>query len=98
MKNHSKSTWIELQNQENVPISMLVIQAKGRSIYKDLISSNEDEVNLFNATSGWFSNFQKRYKFHNITMTGEAAANNDATEKFPAFLEAIIEEGGYSPK
>ena len=32
-------------------------------------------------------------------MTGEAAADDtDAAEKFPTFLEAIIEEGGYSTK
>ena len=32
-------------------------------------------------------------------MTGQvAAAVTDAAEKLPAFLEAIIEEGGYSPK
>ena len=53
------------QNQENVPLSMLVIQAKVRSIYEDLIS-DEDEVKLFNHSSGWFSNFRKLYNDHNI--------------------------------
>uniref|UniRef100_A0A8C4Q849 Uncharacterized protein n=2 Tax=Eptatretus burgeri TaxID=7764 RepID=A0A8C4Q849_EPTBU len=92
------STWIEHQNQENVPVGMLVIQAKARSIYEDLIN-DEGEVKPFNASSGWFSNFRNRYNYHNIKMTGEAvAADTVAAEKFPAFLKAIIEEGGYSPK
>ena len=59
------STWIENQNQENVPGSMLVIQAKTRRIYEDFIS-DEGEVKQFNASSGWFSNFRKHYNYPNI--------------------------------
>ena len=92
------STWIERRNQENMPVIMLVIQAKARGIYKDLISE-ECEVKPFNARSGWFSDFRKHYNCHNIKMTEEAdAADTVAAQNFPGFLEAIIEEGGYSPK
>ena len=70
------------------------------AIYKkDLVISDEGEVKPFNACCGCFLNLRKRYNYHNIKMTREAAAvNTDAAEKFPAFLEANIEDGGYSPK
>ena len=81
-----------------MPVSILVIQAKARSIYEDLIN-DEGEVKPFNVISGWFSNVQKHYNYHNIKMNGKAAVTDTvAVEKFPAFLKAIIEGGGYSQK
>jgi len=63
------STWKEVQNQRHVPVSMLLVQAKAH--YEDLPKS-DDNVKPFN--SSWFSRLSKRYKFHNIKMTGEAAS------------------------
>jgi hypothetical protein len=40
------STWKEDQNQCHVPVSMLLVQAKARSIYEDL-SEGDDNVKLF---------------------------------------------------
>jgi hypothetical protein len=40
------STWIEDQNQCHLPVSMLLVQAKARSIYEDL-SDGDDNVKLF---------------------------------------------------
>jgi len=31
------STWIEDQNQDHVPVSMLLVQAKAHSNYEDLL-------------------------------------------------------------
>jgi len=44
------SMWIEDQNHRHLPISMLVVQAKARSIYEDL--SKDDNAKPFNASSG----------------------------------------------
>jgi len=88
------SMWIEDQNQRHLPISMLVVQAQARSIYEDL--SKDDNAKPFNASSGWFWNFTKRYNFHTIRVSGEAAPA--AAEEFIKELQHIIEKGGYLPK
>jgi hypothetical protein len=91
------SMWIEDQNQRHLPISMLVVQAQARSIYEDL--SKDDNAKPFNASSGWFWNFTKRYNFHTIRVSGEAApADPVAAEEFIKELQHIIEKGGYLPK
>jgi len=91
------SMWIDDQNQRHLPISMLVVQAKARSIYEDL--SKDDNAKPFNASSGWFWNFTKRYSFHTIRVSGEAApADPVAAEEFVKELQHIIEKGGYLPK
>ncbi|XP_050699783.1 tigger transposable element-derived protein 1-like [Eriocheir sinensis] len=90
--------WIQHQNKTNVPISMAIIQAKAVSLYKDVQGEGEkDKGKTFQGSSGWFSNFKRRYGFHNLT--GEAASANVAAAKtYPATLKAIIEEGGYTAK
>jgi hypothetical protein len=54
---------------------MLLVQAKARSI-DGVLSKGDDNVEPFIASTGWFSRFLKRYNFHNIKMTGEAAFAN----------------------
>jgi hypothetical protein len=91
------SMWIEDQNKCHVPISMLVVQAKARSIYEDL--SKDDSAKPFNASSGWFWNFTKRYNFRTINVSGKTAyADTVAAEEFVKELQRIIARGGYSPK
>jgi hypothetical protein len=62
---------MEDENQRHVLVSMLLVQAKAHSIDGDL-SKGDDNV-TFIASTGWFSRFLKRYHFHNVKMTGEAA-------------------------
>ena len=57
------STWIEVQNQSNVPVSMLLVQAKAHD--EDLPKS-DDNVKPFSSSTSWFSRLTKRYKFHDI--------------------------------
>ncbi|XP_047473466.1 tigger transposable element-derived protein 1-like [Penaeus chinensis] len=92
--------WIQHQNKDNVPISMAIVQTKALCIYKDLLEEDEeDKAKKFNASSGWFARFKKRYGFHNLKMTGEAAsADVGAAKTYPATLKKIIEEGGYTSK
>lgn len=93
------STWIEDQNQRNVPVSMFLAQAKARAIFAELRKEEEGPVKPFAASSGWFANFRRRYGYHNIRMSGEAAsADAVGAERFVEALKAIIEEGGYSAK
>jgi hypothetical protein len=66
------NTWMENENQRHVLVSVLSVQAKARSIDGDL-SKGDDNVKPFIASTGRYSRFLKRYNFHNIEMTGEAA-------------------------
>jgi hypothetical protein len=52
---------------------MLLRQAKAHSICEGL-SKGDGNVKPFNASTGGFSRFTKRYNFHNIKMTGAAAS------------------------
>jgi len=72
------STRIEGQNQRHVPVSMLLVQAKA---HNEDLSKSDDNVKPFSSSTSWFSRLTKRYKFHNIKMTGEAAS---------ADMEAVI--------
>jgi Tc5 transposase DNA-binding domain. len=67
------NTGIEVQNQCHLHVSMLLVQATAHSVYEDL-SESDDNVQPFSASTGCFSRFTKRYRFHNIKMIGEAAS------------------------
>jgi hypothetical protein len=54
---------------------MLLVHAKAQ--YEDL-PKNDDNVKPFSASTSWFSRLTKRYKFHKIKMTGEAASADTA--------------------
>ena len=56
-----------------MPVSMLLVQAKACSVYEDL-PKGDDLVKPCSTSTSWFSRFMKRYNFHNIKMTGEAAS------------------------
>ncbi|XP_042228340.1 tigger transposable element-derived protein 1-like [Homarus americanus] len=93
------SMWIEDQNHRNIPVSMLLVQAKARAIYEELQKDEEGPVKPFSASSGWFGNLKRRYGYHNIKVSGEtASADVLASEQFVWTLKDIIEEGGYSAK
>nr|XP_006128720.1 tigger transposable element-derived protein 1-like [Pelodiscus sinensis] len=95
------SVWIEDQNQRNVPLSLLVIQAKAKSLYDNLkIDQGEgSQTETFTASQGWFDQFKKRYHLHNIKMSDEATSADIAAAKiFSHYLKKIIAEGGYTPK
>ncbi|XP_074854943.1 tigger transposable element-derived protein 1 [Carettochelys insculpta] len=98
---HLLSVWIEDQNQRNVPVSLLMIQAKAKSLYDNLKRHQGEgsQAETFTASQGWFDGFKRRYNLHNIKMSSEVAgADTAAAKKFTDCLKKIIEEGGYSPK
>jgi len=56
-------------------LTHVLVQAKVCPIYEDM-SMGEDNVKQFDANTGLFSRFTKRYCFHNIQMTGEPACSD----------------------
>ena len=56
---------------------------KAKAFYKNLSKDDDDDdVKPLNVSTDWFCKFTKRYNLHNIKMTGEAAAETVAAEKF----------------
>ncbi|XP_073214394.1 putative CENPB DNA-binding domain-containing protein 1 [Lepidochelys kempii] len=96
------SLWIEDQNQQNIPLSLLVIQAKAKSLYDNLKREQGEgsQTETFTASRGWFDWFKMCFHLDNIKMSSEAVSADTvpAAKKFPDYLKKIIEEGGYSPK
>ncbi|XP_038669700.1 tigger transposable element-derived protein 1-like [Scyliorhinus canicula] len=95
------AVWIEDQNQRQVPLTLMVIQAKAKSLYDDLQNEQGDssQSESFNASRGWFERFKKRSYLRGIKVTGDAtSANTEVADEFVAYLKRITEEGGYSPK
>lgn len=56
-----------------------------------------DNAKPFNASSGWFCNYMKKYRFGSIKMRGEAASAVPAKELVKK-LQYLIEKESYSPK
>ena len=52
-----------------------MVQVKACPIYEDM-SVGDDNVKQFDASTGLFSRFTKRYSFHNFQMTGEPACSD----------------------
>ncbi|CAM5077719.1 unnamed protein product [Natator depressus] len=94
--------WIDDLHEKKTPVSLSLIQEKAKSLYNDLKErereSSTAEKETFNASCGWFHRFQKRANLHNVKLTEVASADEEAAEMFPAQLNAIVLEGGYSPK
>ena len=57
--------WMGHQNEQNVPLSGMVIQEKARSLYGDLTKDTNDPV-PFAAIHGWFECFKIRHVFRNL--------------------------------
>ncbi|TEA25720.1 hypothetical protein DBR06_SOUSAS2510164, partial [Sousa chinensis] len=56
------SVWMQDQHQCRVPLSLMLIQEKAKSLYEDLKKkhSEESEGASFNASHGWFHRFKAR--------------------------------------
>jgi len=79
--------WIENQNQRRMPLSKMVIQNKALSIFNDIRknspSSSSENLEIFEASQGWFERFKKRANLHNVVLKGgSASADVSAANKF----------------
>ena len=83
------SVWMQDQHQHRVPLSLMLIQEKAKSLYEDLKKKHceESEGRSFNALHGWFHQFKARANIHNAKVSGEAAtADTVAAWEFPEML------------
>ncbi|XP_064150425.1 putative CENPB DNA-binding domain-containing protein 1 isoform X1 [Loxodonta africana] len=95
------SVWIEDQNQRKVPINVMLIQEKARSLFEDLKREQGEgaESETFGASRGWFARFKARHSLQGIGASGEAASTDaEAASKYPALLQRVIQDGGYTPQ
>lgn len=92
------AVWMENANRRRIPMSQSFIREKAMSLYARFVPDN-DTSHHFKASRGWFNNFRRRYGYHNVTMSGEAAsADQEAAKEYPKTFADIVEEGGYLPE
>ncbi|KAM9486515.1 tigger transposable element-derived protein 1-like [Clarias gariepinus] len=95
------SVWMQDQHQRRVPVSLVLIQEKARSLYEDLKAKYGEESDgaSFHASHGWFNRFKLRANLINLKVSREASSPDTvAAEEFPEMLREIIEEGEYLPE
>lgn len=95
------AVWLEnYVQQHSLPLGQAVIQRKAKRLFDELKEKDkENSDETFAASKGWFERFKKRYKYHNLKCTGEAASGDEAAaEVFKDTFKKIVEENGYSPK
>ncbi|KAM6471903.1 tigger transposable element-derived protein 1-like isoform 2-T2 [Liasis olivaceus] len=92
--------WIEDRIQKRLPVSLLLIQAKARSIFTTLKErAGEECTETFTASRGWFMRFQQRFYYQKTHTSGEAASADEVAAKhFLDELDDIIAEGYYLPE
>nr|XP_020665086.1 tigger transposable element-derived protein 1 [Pogona vitticeps]XP_020665087.1 tigger transposable element-derived protein 1 [Pogona vitticeps] len=92
--------WFDDQIRKRMPMSLIIIQAKARSIFETLKGrEGEESTETFTASHGWFQRFRRRFNLHNRSVSSEAASLDiDAAEKFVDQFDKIIEEGRYHPE
>jgi hypothetical protein len=89
--------WMEDHIQRLIPLSLMTIQAKARSLYADIKGKRQDAPQTFVASNNWFNRFKNRAGFHNVKVSGEASSGvAKAAQMFPDMLNDIINEGGYT--
>ena len=90
------SVWMQDQHQSWVPLSLILIQKKAKSLYEDLKKrhgSDSEGANL-NAGHGWihwFHWFKTRTELHNMNVSVETvSADTVAAGKFPEILKLLM--------
>ncbi|XP_070600019.1 tigger transposable element-derived protein 1-like [Erythrolamprus reginae] len=91
--------WIEDQIQKRLPVSLLLIQNKARSIFATLKErAGEECTETFTASRGWYMRFQQRFHYQKTHTSGETATGDEeAAKRFLSELNGIITEGNYFP-
>lgn len=91
--------WIDDCSQKRIPLDGNIIKQKALKIYKLLQENGESSTSPdFVASKGWLEKFKKRFAIHNIKIQGESAsADYEAARTYPAKIQKVIEEQGYTP-
>jgi hypothetical protein len=83
--------WIKDQIQKHVPLTMVLIKAKARSLYGDIKQKFPDAPESFVASTGWFNRFKKRAGLHTVNASAEDASDNaEAAEGLIPSKEAEV--------
>jgi hypothetical protein len=93
------NVWIQDQISHNIPLCTGIIQAKALSRFYTMKAERGETSaeETFEASKGWFNRFKTRSNLLNMKVQGEAAsADTAAAEMYPAELEKIIEDDGYT--
>ncbi|XP_039953395.1 jerky protein homolog-like [Bactrocera tryoni] len=81
-------TWFVQQRNQNIPISIEMIQHKAKYFYNQITGKND-----FGASLGWISNFKARHGIRKLKICGEKVSSDvSAVEPFRQKLKSIIEE------
>ena len=70
--------WIKDKIQKHVPLSIVLIKTKARSLYADIKKKFPDAPVSFVASNGWFNRFKKRAGLQSVKVSGEAAIGDAA--------------------
>jgi hypothetical protein len=75
----------------------MIIQAQVKSLFENPNAIGAyPKIQVFSASTGWFEVFKGCHRFHNLKLTGEAAAAYlVAAEIFPVLLKVKVESHGY---
>jgi hypothetical protein len=86
--------WIKDQIQKHVPLTMVLIKAKARSLYGDIKQKFADAPDSFVASTGWFNRFKKRAGLHTVTASAESARDDAgaAAEPIPSKVAEVPAE------
>ena len=93
--------WIKDCYSGNIPLNSVAIKQKALKVYQRLkdsesVSSNELHKSEFNATTGWFDRFKRKFYLPNVRIVGEkASADTEAAQRFAEIFCKIVEEGNY---
>ncbi|KAM9130335.1 putative CENPB DNA-binding domain-containing protein 1 [Pangshura tecta] len=97
---HLLSWWMEDQNQQNIPLSLLVIRAKAKSLYDNLKRDQGEDHrqrlsqqvgNGLISSGGTSTCITSRCLVRQLVLILQQLKNSD-------YLKKIIEEGDYPPK
>uniref|UniRef100_A0A8C9W2M3 HTH CENPB-type domain-containing protein n=1 Tax=Scleropages formosus TaxID=113540 RepID=A0A8C9W2M3_SCLFO len=81
-------TWMEDQTQKRVPLSLLTIQAKARSLFEALKErAGDGYTQTFTASHGWFQRFKNRYNLRSVKVSGESASADALLHRYVDTLQ-----------
>ncbi|XP_057575700.1 tigger transposable element-derived protein 1-like [Hippopotamus amphibius kiboko] len=93
--------WIEDQHRRHVPVSVVLVQEKARSLFEELKRAQGEgaKAETFGASRGWFARFKARHGLLGLGAAGEAVrADAGPARRYPALLRRVIQEGGYTAR
>ncbi|XP_055682946.1 tigger transposable element-derived protein 1-like [Lutzomyia longipalpis] len=90
--------WIEQREKNHDITPDYLIMEHAKRLYGELEQQYPSSSSFeFHATKGWFHNFRKRTKIHNVRLLGESGdADVDAAEVCKDEIWNIVQEEGYS--